>query len=101
MPKRQRLTKENILAALRRLMERLRSFYSVKKIGLFGSFSRGDQTILSDIDLIVEFSRPIGIEFVSLANELERVLCAKVDLVSRKGIKKHYFKAIRAEIIYA
>lgn len=74
--------------------------YSVASIGLFGSVVRNDFNINSDIDIIVDFNNPIGIEFITLADELEKKLNCKVDLVSKAGIKPKYFKEIEPEIIY-
>lgn len=74
--------------------------YHVSELGLFGSVVRDDFSHMSDIDIMVDFSRPIGIEFIDLADELEIQLNRKVDLVSRKGIKPQYFDAIQPEIIY-
>ena len=74
--------------------------YSIASIGLFGSVVRSDFNANSDIDIIVDFNQPIGIEFISLADELERELNHKVDLVSKGGIKLKYFKEIEPEIIY-
>jgi predicted nucleotidyltransferase len=48
----------------------------------------------------VDFSQPIGIEFIDLANELEILLRRKVDLVSKEGIKPKYFQEIQPEILY-
>lgn len=74
--------------------------YSVNSIGLFGSIVRDDFTDKSDVDIIVSFSKPIGIEFIDLADFIERKLAKKVDLVSRNGIKPKYFNQIESEIIY-
>ena len=74
--------------------------YPIKSIGIFGSFSRNDFNENSDIDILVEFSEPIGIEFIDLANELEKLLQHKVDLVSKNGIKPKYLKAIEKDLSY-
>lgn len=74
--------------------------FHVQSLGLFGSVVRDDFSPSSDIDIIVEFNRPIGIEFVDLAEYIEQRLQKKVDLVSRKGVKDKYFKAIEREIVY-
>ncbi len=76
------------------------SRYHVSELGLFGSGVGDDFSPESDIDIIVDFSRPIGIEFIDLADELEAQLGRKVDLVSKKGIKPQYFKAIQSDVIY-
>jgi len=74
--------------------------YPIASLGLFGSIVRDDFTEESDIDIIVEFNGKIGIEFVTLAEELEQKLNRKVDLVSRGGIKQKYFDVIEPQIIY-
>ena len=74
--------------------------YHISSLGLFGSIVRDDFTPSSDIDIIVDFSQPIGIEFVDLADYIENKLQKKIDLVSRKGIKPKYYQAIEQEIIY-
>nr|WP_231876016.1 nucleotidyltransferase family protein [Mucilaginibacter sp. L294] len=74
--------------------------YPIASLGLFGSVVRDDFTENSDIDIIVDFNQPIGIEFVTLADELEKKLKRKVDLVSRGGIKDKYFRVIEPEIVY-
>lgn len=74
--------------------------YHVRTLGLFGSVVRGDFSSASDIDILVDFNQPIGIEFVDLADFIENRLQRKVDLISKNGIKNKYFKAIEREIVY-
>ncbi len=76
------------------------SKYGVSSLGLFGSIVRDDFTDQSDIDIVVEFSKPIDTDFFDLADELEEKLNRKVDLVSRNGIKPRYYEAIEPEILY-
>ena len=92
---------ESIKDILTKLKPELIKKYSVKTIGLFGSVVRDDfSPKTSDVDIIVEFSKPVGIEFIDLADFLETHIRRKVDLVSRKGIKDKYFKEIEREIMY-
>ena len=92
------------LANIKRILTGLKPVpaekYHVSSIGLFGSIVRDDYKETSDIDIIVDFSRPIGIEFVDLADFMEKRLNRPVDLVSKKGIKEKYYKAIASEIVY-
>ncbi|HEY0668011.1 MAG TPA: nucleotidyltransferase family protein [Sphingobacteriaceae bacterium] len=92
------------LAEIKKLLEQLKpelaQRFHVQSIGLFGSVVREDFTSSSDIDIIVEFNQPIGVEFIDLADYMELRLRKKVDLVSRQGIKDKYLKAIEREIIY-
>jgi predicted nucleotidyltransferase len=81
-------------------MPGLVSRYHISSLGLFGSVVRSDFSSQSDIDIMVDFSKPIGIAFIDLANELELRLNRRVDLVSKKGIKPAYFSKIEQEIVY-
>ncbi|MBN8668298.1 MAG: nucleotidyltransferase family protein [Chitinophagales bacterium] len=86
---------------LQRVKPELVNKFHVKTIGLFGSIVRDDfSPSKSDVDIIVEFSQPIGIEFVDLADYLESQIQRKVDLVSKNGVKKPFFRAIEREIVY-
>jgi predicted nucleotidyltransferase len=74
--------------------------YKVKMIGLFGSMVRGDFNNESDIDILVDFNEPVGIEFIDLAEYLELNLKRKVDLVSLNGLKENYKKIVEQEVQY-
>lgn len=91
---------EDVKSVLRNIKPELSDRYGVDQLGLFGSIVRDDFTDESDIDIVVTFSRPIGIDFVTLADELENKLHRKVDLVSKRGIQPHYLEIIEPEIIY-
>ena len=90
----------NIKQILLQLKPELIDKYHISSIGLFGSVVRDDFTPSSDIDIIVDFSQPIGIEFIDLADLIETKLKKNVDLVSKRGIKPKYYKVIESEIIY-
>ena len=76
--------------------------FGVSEIGIFGSVARGDAREDSDVDVLVEFSRPIGlIRFMSLEYYLEELFGgSKVDLVSRKALKPYIGKVILQEVQY-
>ena len=93
--------KQTILATLKRVKPLLQKKYGVKDLALFGSYSRNTAIPgKSDVDVMVDFSQPIGLAFVDLADELELLLQLKVDLVSRGGIKPKYFTVIEPDLIY-
>ncbi len=94
-------SKQHIIATLQNNLTLLKAKYPLESIGLFGSYSRDEQTEFSDIDLIVSFTRPVGMELIDLSFELEDILKRKIDLVSIKGIKPKYFDAIKQDILYA
>ena len=69
------------------IIEILRQYFitqPVLKAWLFGSFSRGEETQDSDVDIMVSLdkSKPIGLKFFGMLNDLEELLGRKVDLVS-------------------
>ena len=80
--------------------QELISKYGLKFIAIFGSYTRGEQIKDSDIDILVDFDKPIGIEFIDLANELEEILNHKVDLVSNNGVQPKYLRVIEQELSY-
>ena len=90
----------SIKQILTQLKPELTDKYHVSSIGLFGSIVRDDFNSNSDIDIIVDFSKPIGIEFIDLAEFIERKLKKSVDLVSKNGVKQKYFRTFESEIIY-
>ncbi len=77
----------------------------VLKAYLFGSFSRGEAGADSDIDLLVEldYSQPIGLEFIQMQIDLQKLLSKKVDLVSARGLSKYIAPIIEREkiLVYA
>ena len=74
--------------------------FHVSSLGLFGSVLRDDFSHNSDVDIIVDFSEQIGVGFIDLADMIEKKINTRVDLVSKKGIKEKYYKAIEAQIVY-
>ena len=74
--------------------------YPIKSIAIFGSYAREENTEDSDLDILVEFNDKIGIRFIDLADEVEKIVGLKVDLVSRNGIKDGYLKAIYPDLVY-
>jgi predicted nucleotidyltransferase len=95
-------TKDEILKILRGQLPHLRETYGVKTIGLFGSYSRGEQKTESDVDLLVEFERPIGFfKFIALEEYLADKLGIKVELVTEDALKPIIKPAIMKEVVYA
>jgi len=88
---RQSMEKNQVLHILSEHKNELNS-HGVKAIALFGSVARGEATIKSDVDILVEFDRiqhkPGLFAFVRLRRRLEELLGAKVDLVTPNALKK-------------
>ena len=91
---------EQIIKLLQINKQLLFGQYPLIELGVFGSAVRNDFTEKSDIDIIIDYNKPMGVEFIDLAKDLERIVHRKVDLVSKKGIKKNYYKQIEKDIIY-
>ena len=79
----------------------LRDRFHVRSVGLFGSYVRGDCREDSDLDILVEFDRPVGFEAVDLHEFLKTLLGVKVDLVTRGAVKRHpaLLRSIEEELI--
>jgi len=89
------------LATITKHLPDLKRHYHVKTIGVFGSVARGDATPKSDVDILVELSKPIGLfRFVGLEQELSELLGRKVDLVTKRALKPAIKEDILSEIIY-
>ncbi len=80
--------------------------YKIRELSLFGSQVRGDSTAKSDFDFLVEFQPEADIDYFQIfeiQEELESIIEKKVDLVSKRGLKKFARQQIlsEAEVIYA
>lgn len=71
----------------------------VLKAYLFGSYVRGEADKQSDIDILVDldYSQKIGLQFIQMKLDLEKLLNAKVDLVSANGLSKYIKPSIDNE----
>ena len=85
---------------LKRLKPVLEKEFKVSKVGVFGSFVRNEQTKNSDIDILVEFSEPIGLKFIDLIEFLEEKLGRKIDLAPEDAISPYIKPYVKREVIY-
>jgi uncharacterized protein len=72
--------------------------YGVSKIGIFGSVVKGTMTEDSDLDIVVEFNKPIGFKFNRLVEYLENLFGRKVDVLTKDGIKNIRVKEVARDI---
>ena len=91
---------EQILKILSQKKPDLQVRYPISELGVFGSYARGDYNDKSDIDILVDFNDTIGIQFITLAYELEDLFGQKIDLVSRKAIKARYLPYVEKNLIH-
>jgi predicted nucleotidyltransferase len=87
-----------VLAAHRKELERL----GVTSLAVFGSVARDEARPDSDVDILVELRRPMGLfGFLDIKDYLEQILGRKVDLVTRGALKRQLRERILAEAIDA
>lgn len=94
---------DEIKRLLKKHESELKEKYGVKKIGVFGSYVRGEQKKDSDIDILVEFyphAEMDLIKFVELEEYLSDLLGVKVDLVMKSALKPRIGKRILKEVVY-
>ena len=95
-------SKEEILRILRRELPYLKEEFKIKKIGIFGSYARGEQTEKSDVDILIELGPPFGFfKFIELEDYLSEKLEINVDLVTIDALKPLIKPNIMEEAIYA
>jgi len=91
------LTGQEIVEALKEHSDILRK-YTVRRIGLFGSYARGEQRKHSDIDFLVEFEEPSFDNFMGLLYSLEDLFGRKVEILTPAGIESIRINQIKEEI---
>ncbi len=72
--------------------------YGVRRIGIFGSVAMDSARPDSDVDIVVEFERPIGLKFMEFVTYMENLFGKKVDVLTKDGIKNIRVKNVSTEI---
>lgn len=86
---------------MQKTRKKIKSKYKVKKIGIFGSYVRGEQKEDSDIDILVEFEEPVSLlKLVSFENFLKEITGIKVDVVPENDIRPELRENILNEVNY-
>jgi len=94
------MTVEEIKSTIKEHMDVLKDKYSVKEIGLFGSYLRGEQKVTSDIDVLVDFKEGADLfSLVGLAMFLEEKLGVKVDVVPKRALRKELRAQVLKEVV--
>jgi uncharacterized protein len=96
-------TLEEIKTKLEELKPILKERFQVETIGIFGSYSRGEEKKKSDVDILVTFVEPNDIDlldFIEIKQFLSRKLNTKVDLVTKNALKPRIRDKILQETIY-
>ncbi len=93
---------EEIKEKLKKITPLLKKKYGVSKIGIFGSYLRGEESEKSDLDILVEFEESADLsllDFIKLENYLSELLKIKVDLVEKSSLKPRIGKYILEEVV--
>lgn len=94
-------TKEEILQVLARQKPWLLETYQIDRLGIFGSYARGQQTETSDLDILVDYVQPPTLwKLVELKDDLSQLVALKVDLVTTNGLKPRLRDRVLSEVIY-
>lgn len=98
------MSSETVINVLREEYPYLAAEYGVKRLGVFGSHARGLATEAIDVDLVVEFARPIGFRFIEFTEYLESLLGKKVDVLTPAGIQgiriERIARSIQESVVY-
>ena len=96
------MNKPEIMAVLFDYKKEFAERYGILEIGLFGSVSRGDSTINSDVDIVIRIDRPDLFKLAGIMDDLEERLSCPVDLVTYwEGMNRYLKRRIDDEAFYA
>jgi hypothetical protein len=90
----------DILTILKTHDHEMKNLFTVKRIGLFGSFARDEGSPESDVDILVEFEEPTFDNFMGLIFYLEDLLERDVDLLTVNSLSTHIRPYIESEVIW-
>ena len=94
-------TFDEIKKQLQEHKQDLKNEYGVRNLGIFGSYVRGEQTDQSDVDILVDLEKPIGLLGLARLNRnISELLGVKVDLTTRNALKPHIGQRILQEVQY-
>ena len=93
-------TLEELKTIINQHKKEMKEKFKVKNIAIFGSYAREEQSQESDIDILVEFKKPVGLLFVHLADYLEEILGVRVDLVTPDAIKPNRKIYVMKDLVY-
>lgn len=94
------MKKSEVIRILKRQRKELEEHFNVSSLSLFGSVARDEANADSDVDLLVEFSKPVGLfQFIELQQRLEELLDSKVDLGTSRSLKPRIKDQVLQEAI--
>ncbi|MCI0520612.1 MAG: nucleotidyltransferase family protein [Chloroflexi bacterium] len=95
------MTREEIIRQLNSRQSEIQQRFGVKSLALFGSVARGEIHPDSDVDLLVEFDRSVGLfGLFALQDYLEGLLGCKVDIGTKESLKPRIRETVLREMVY-
>ena len=91
-------SRDEIIKKIKGQYSYLSQQYGIRRIGIFGSVAMDTAGQDSDIDIVVEFDRPIGLKFIEFIEYMEKLFGKKVDVLTKDGIKNIRVKDVSTEI---
>jgi hypothetical protein len=91
---------DQVIPILHALKPYLYERWGITELAVFGSVARGESQVDSDIDILFDYDRPLGLEIVMLGDFLEEKLQNKVDLLSKKAVRPRVWQFISNEMHY-
>ena len=92
------LSKKKLIEIIKREYSFLRKNFGVERIAIFGSFAKDIAKKNSDVDIFVEFEKPLGLKFIQMTEYLEKKLGRKTDILTPAGIQSIRIKRIAEDI---
>jgi predicted nucleotidyltransferase len=94
-------TLDEIVITLEEQMPLLQEQFKVKKMGILGSLARGEQKEAGDVDILVQFSEPVGaVKYLNLENYLSSMLDMEVNLVLKMGLSYRIAQQVLKEALF-
>ncbi len=94
------MTVMSVFSVLKKHRNEIITKYHVKRIGIFGSYAKGQQKEESDIDVLVEFQKPTFDNFMELSFFLEDLFGKEVDLLTPKSLSPYMRPSVEKEVIW-
>ena len=91
---------DEVLAQLKAVKPYMQEHWGIMELAVFGSVARGEATPESDVDILFDYDRQLGLEIVTMGDYLEEYLGRKVDLLSKKAIRPKVWPYIKGEMRY-